>query len=410
MPAYNDTYDSDAWQDDESLASTDDLSSHAGDFVESMEDSDFEFLTRSSDSLATEDDEVDDQVDVDSDAASVRTTDATASDITGVSDDTTSVISSEDHPNPYEEQDAPADSILRSTELPSIIREPHDMEDSTATVTEDSRQRPTATPPTPSVATPATPATPALPFNILYYGSPELRLNVLRKIAKCLMAASLRTRAPDSADSNWSSGYTSVVPISNLSLSTTIPEVEFIEDSIVKLKVQDIDSLEDFSFSRLSQFSCTLDHGSKVISCYHRHRGCGRRIHCPWFENRDTYPSLLVYCPPSPPEKWLFPKVEAFARMHDMPLLSIGDVFTRHWYGYKWDLKGLRPEINYDSQPRIICPMLGYEPIGTESFFQIDPLELGTTLWENAQLSLCRIRSPPEVSYLFIISNFVDFF
>src|SRR5271167_3038092 len=114
MPAYNEAADdSDAWRDDESMTSTDDFSSHTGD-LESVEDSDYEFLSRSSSQIHTE--EEGEETDSD-DISSIRTPDATASVITGFgTEDANSLVSSEDRVDMMEE-DAPADSVLQSTEL-----------------------------------------------------------------------------------------------------------------------------------------------------------------------------------------------------------------------------------------------------------------------------------------------------
>ena len=74
MPVYTEADDSDAWHDDESMTSTDDFSSHTGDIeTESLEDSDFEFLSRSSSQAHTEE-EVDEQETNLHDMISIHTT------------------------------------------------------------------------------------------------------------------------------------------------------------------------------------------------------------------------------------------------------------------------------------------------------------------------------------------------
>jgi hypothetical protein len=279
MPAYNDADDSDAWRDDESMASTDDFSSHAGD----MEDSDFEFLSRSS-SHAPEEDE---ETDID-DLASIHTSDDTNSVLTGIhTEDIESVVSSEDA---LAQGESSADTVLQSTELPRVIRNNLPMDDSTSTITVPSIQRhDTVTPgsETYSVDTPR-----PQPFNILYAGSQSMKSTVLRKIGQSLMAATLKDNSLDQSTSSvsssasfatdWSSGCTSVVPITDFDTTAT-PEVEFVEDSLVKLRVQDINSIRSCT-ARHFRFSTHLkaDQGTRIVSCTHR-RPSGRGI-CLWFE------------------------------------------------------------------------------------------------------------------------------
>src|ERR1700694_2496102 len=128
MPAYNDADDSDAWRDDESMASTDDFSSHHDD-IESIDDSDYEFLTRSSSQARGEETDSDD----------LASTDGSTSIITGVhTDDIESIVSSEDVQS---QEEHPADIVLRSTELPRVIRDNTPMDDSTVTITTPSISR-----------------------------------------------------------------------------------------------------------------------------------------------------------------------------------------------------------------------------------------------------------------------------
>ena len=377
---YNEADDSDAWHDDESMTSTDDFSSHAGDIEsESLEDSDFEFLSRSSSQAHTEEEVDADETDSD-DVASIPTTDATASISTGFSiGDSLGALDD----NSIHGEDLPADSVLQSVELPSVVREPEPMEDSTSTITQSSRQRrDTVTPqsiPSNVVDGPVVPQH-GLPFNILYAGSSSLKTNVLRKIGQALMTATLRDRSGPSTEStspsngtDWSSGYTSVVPITDFTSSDTAPEVEFVEDSLVKLKVQEIDSIQGFATRRQSQFMCQIDQNTRVISCFHRHRGLNRNI-CPWVDGTpDTLPSLLVYVSSARGENTTFTlkKFEEFSHVHHIPLLSISEweVPSRR-YNYRWQGDTFTTEHRRGVS-------LEYPP---KAFFEMDSLELGRSL------------------------------
>ena len=380
MPVYNDADDSDAWHDDESMASTDDFSSHTGDIEsESPEDSDFEFLSRSSSQAHTEE-EVDAEETDSDEMASIHTTDATASIATGFGiGDTIGTLDDNSSVN----EDLPADSVLQSVELPSVVREPEPLDESTSTITESSRQRrDTVT----QVITSNTVETlvrgqHGLPFNILYAGSSSLKTNILHKIGQAIMTATLRdsstssmvsTPAP-SINTDWSSGYTSVVPISDFTSSDTAPEVEFVEDSIVKLKVQEIDAIQGFATRRQSQFMCQIDQNTRVISCSHRHGRSDRTI-CPWIDGTpDAVPSLLVYVSPARGEKTTFSlrKFEEFSQVHHIPLLSISEweVPARR-YNFRWEGDTITTE-------RRRGVSLEYTP---KAFFEMDSLELGRSL------------------------------
>lgn len=389
MPVYNDPEDSDAWRDDESMTSTD-FSSHTGD-LESMEDSDYEFLSGSSGRAYTEEDERE-ETDND-DSASLHTTDVATSVITGISTgDARSVVSSDES-----EEDHPEDTILQSTELPRVIRDSQGMEDSTSTVVPVSpvQRRDTIT------QAPSTdrPVTNGLPFNILFVGSPTLKSNVLRKLGQALMAATLRERAsdqitPSSVNTDWSSGYTSVVPITDFNSSDAVPEVEFVEDSLVKMKVQEIDSLQGYTGHRVSQFMCQVDQNTRAISCYHRTRG--NRALCPWIAAPEACPSLLVYCSGVRGEKIgiSLQKAEEFAQLHNIPLLTITEWETSFKrFNYKWNQSHAPVAELNDGHPM----MLGYEPLTPARFFELDSLQMGISLWKNATASQEIIKSTRKV-------------
>jgi hypothetical protein len=391
MPAYNEAADdSDAWRDDESMTSTDDFSSHTGD-LESIEDSDYEFLSRSSSQLHTE--EEGEETDSD-DISSIPTPDATASVITGSgTEDVHSLVSSEDRVDMMEE-DTPADSVLQSTELPNVLRET--LEDSTATVTEASRQRRDTVTQTPSVDHIAPHS---FPFNILYAGSSTLKSNVLRKLGQALMAALLRETPTNpvtpssSITSDWSSGYTSVVPITDFNSSNTVPEVEFVEDSLVKVRVQEISTLQGFIGRRQSHFMTQVDHNTRVISCYHRRRG--NRSICSWIDTPENAPSLLVYCSPVRGEKSDFSlqKMEEFAQIHHIPLLVISEwEVSNKRYLYKLNQGNFVSAESVDSSM-----LLGYESVTPKRFFELDSLQLGISLWKNATASQEAIKDSRKV-------------
>jgi len=383
MPVYTEADDSDAWHDDESMTSTDDFSSHTGDIeTESLEDSDFEFLSRSSSQAHTEE-EVDAEETDSDDITSIHTTDATASIATGFSLGDT--LGSLDDNSSLNGEDLPADSVLQSVELPSVVREPVPLEDSTSTITQSSRQRRDTVTPQSITSNPADSPVVAqhgLPFNILYAGSSFVKTNVLRKIGQALMTATMRDRSDpsmastspaSSINTDWSSGYTSVVPITDFASSDTAPEVEFVEDSLVKLKVQEIDSIQGFATRRQSQFMCQVDQNTLVISCAHRHHGANR-CSCPWIDaTPDRLPSLLVYVSSARGEKTMLSlkKFEEFSHVHHIPLLSISEweVPSRR-YNYRW----VGDTITAEHRRGV---SLEYTP---KAFFEMDSLELGRSL------------------------------
>ena len=389
MPVYNETDDSD-WRDDESMTSADDFSSHTGD-LESVEDSDFEYLTRSSSQAQTETEGEE------TDNDDIASTGPASSIVTGTS--TNSVVSSsaEDHP---------ADTVLRSTELPDVTREPEAMDDSTATITHPSLERAdTITLNTPVEQVP----THGFPFNILYAGSSSLKSKILHKLGQALMASVLRepvgqsTSSPVSTD--WSSGYTSVVPITEFNSSDAVPEVEFVEDSLVKVRVQEINTLQGFTGRRQSQFMCQVDQNTRVISCYHRHRG--NRSICSWIENSETCPSLLVYCSPVRGEKYDFSlqKMEEFASIHHIPLLAISEwEISNKRYTYKLN-QGDFVAVESSNMGMI----LGYETITPSKFFELDSHKLGVSLWKNATASHQANKSTGNVSLLKLFTDIQDY-
>jgi hypothetical protein len=400
MPVYNDTDDSDVWRDDESMTSTDDFSSQTGD-LESMEDSDdYEFLSRSSSHAHTE--EEGEETDID-EVASGLTTDPTAGSNNGFGSESTAV--SRITPATAEEQ---ANVLLQSTELPRVISDARSLEDSTATVTGTSRQRrDTITPATPTVDQPISSGK---PFNILYAGSDTLKNDVLRKIGQALMAVTLRDRSLDqsipshsssgSFGSDWSNGCTNVVPITDFNSSDTVPEVEFVEDSSVKMRVKGIDTLQGFAGRRASHFLCQVNQNTRAISCQHYGRN---HFNCPWLEDTDTCQSLMVYCSPVRGEKSNvnLQKVESFAEIHHIPLLIISDwERSSKLFSFSWNDGNIPiPE----SEGRTV--MLGYEPITPKKFFSLESAALGLSLWRNAAISQDAVKSSQKVFILFKVTN-----
>src|SRR5579859_2020763 len=403
MPAYNEADDSDAWGDSESMTSTDDLSSRTGD-LESIEDSDFEFLSRSSSHIA-EDEESDSD-----DHASVHMPDAHQNlDASAYTGDNNGVVSSDDHALDQHL----ADVVLMSTELPRVTAS-QQMDDRTSTIQPSCQRRDTVTPSsmTPTADTPVSPH--AQPFNILYTGSSAMKPSILRKIGQSLMAATIKERSTEnlatsissstaSFATDWSSGCTSVVPITDFDTSDAAPEVEFVEDSLVKLRVQDIDTLQGFTSSRASHFLCELDHNTRLVSCHHHHRR-GRGTICPWFDNPDTCPSLVVYVSPVRGEKMDFglQKLEAFAEMHHFPLLVVSDwEKSTKLYSFGWNAGNVPvPE----SQGRNV--ELGYEPLTPKKFFDLDSAEFGMSLWKGAAISQDTIKNTRNV---FFFPGWADF-
>jgi hypothetical protein len=388
MPAYNDADDSDAWRDDESMTSIDELSSHHDD-IESIEDSDYEFLTRSS-SQALEDE---------TDSDDLVSTDGSTSIITGVNtDDIESIVSSEDVPNLEE---SPADIVLRSTELPQVIRDNQSLDDSTVTITTPSISRHDTV--TPLSETHTVEPHNAQPFNILYAGSASIKSTVLRKLGQSLMAATLKGRSPQDTPpslsasasfiTDWSSGCTSVVPITDFDTYDVAPEIEFVEDSLVKMRVQEIDTLHGFSGRRASHFLCQLDQSTRVVSCHHyRHQ---RRTVCPWFENPETCPSLVVYCSSGREEKTDvgLQKIEAFAEDHHFPLLVISDCErSGKLYCFNWN-EGNVPVPEGGGR----AVMLGYESLTFKKFLDLDSAEFGRSLWKGAVISQDAIKNAGKV-------------
>ena len=296
---------------------------------------------------------------------------------------------------------------MQSTELPNVTRETQAMDDSTATITQPSLEhRDTSTPNTPVEQVPAH----SFPFNILYAGSSSIKSKVLHKLGQALMTSVIREPVDQSTSTSvstdWSSGYTSVVPITDFNSSDAVPEVEFVEDSLVKVRVQEIYTLQGFTGRRQSQFMCQVDHNTRVISCCHRHRG--NRSICSWIENSETCPSLLVYCSPVRGEKYDFSlqKIEEFASIHHIPLLAISEweVSTKR-YTYKLNQGDFVPVESTNAGM-----ILGYETIPPAKFFELDSHKLGVSLWKNATASHQAIKSNGNVSLLKIDTNIQDYY
>ena len=372
MPVYNnDIDDSDAWHDDESMASTD-ISSHA-------EDSDYEFLTRTSSQAGTEEDLGEDETDSGEDELpSIYTTTQSVASVTSLPACTTPP-----------EDEVLADSVLQSTELPHVIpRVPENpaLNDSAATVIHDSHtERPhqdTVAATCVSAPAPEPIASKGMPFTILWSGSTAMKSHILRKLAQALMTAVLREReTSSSATTDWSSGYTSVVPITEFSPSShAAPEVEFVEDSLVKLRIRDLDSVDTMPTMRHTGFTVQLDHKSQMITCHHARGHKNVRNICSWFEMGDEIPSLIVYCSPSRGEKFdgNQHRVEFFAKVHRIPILIVSDV-----------------DIHRSSQ--ISKELFSSAEMPPSVFFELDSLKLGTALWKNAKESKEAIKMFQQV-------------
>jgi hypothetical protein len=372
MPIYNDADDSDAWRDDESMTSTDGFSSHAGD-LESIEDSDdYEFLSRSSSRAQTEEE----REETDSDDH-VSESYATASVVTGVGNDDTSVIVTVE-----DSMEDIANSVLQSTELPRVLPDTQTMDDSTSTVTQNPRQRRDTVTQNPTHVTPT-----GKPFNILYAGSEAMKHNVIRKLGQSLMAATLQDRNLDESASDWSNGYTNVVPVTDFN-SDAAPEVEFVEDSLVKMRLVDIEGLQVFTSRRANHFSCQLQ--NKVISCHH-----GRRnTTCAWFDKAETFPSLLVYCSSTRGEKSnvSLQKIELFAEVHHIPLLVISDwEKSSKRYSFSWNDTNI-PIPESEGRPVV----LGYQSLTSKKFFELDLPSLGLSLWKNEAISQDAVKAATQ--------------
>jgi len=373
MPVHNnDIDDNDVWHDDESMASTD-FSSHA-------EDSDYEFLTRTSSQAGTEEDLGEDETDSGEDELpSIYTTTQSVASVTSLPACTTPP-----------EDEVLADSVLQSTELPHVVpRVPENpaMDDSTATVIHDSHtERPGQGPVTatsPSAPAPEPIASKGLPFTILWSGSTTTKSLILRKLAQALMTALLRERETSSSTTaDWSSGYTSVVPITEFSPSShTAPEVEFVEDSLVKLRIRELDSIHTMPTMRYTRFTVQIDHKSQMITCHHARGHKNVRNICSWFEMGDEIPSLIVYCSPSRGETFdgNQHRIQLFAKVHRIPILIISDMDIH---------RSLPVSKEFFSNDEILP---------SARFFELDSLKLGTALWKNAKESKEAIKVVEQV-------------
>src|SRR5579862_2533202 len=294
--------------------SADDLSSNTGD-LESVSDSeDFEFLSRSSSHAQTDEGE-----DTDSEFAPPHTPSVTTGSLISYDDNA-------EHDTGEPDADGVADSLLPSFELPRILSPQEELDDSTATITRIPRERRDTVTQVPKPGEPESP--PKKPFHILYAGSTTLKSPVLRKLAQALMAATLKDKSdtpdgasPSSTNAEWSSGITSVVPITDFDSSDVAPEVEFVEDSLVKMRITDIHSISSYQSRRATHFQCTLNDNTQIMTCCHYRRA---QI-CSWYERMDEYPSLVVYCSQTRGEtpSLNLQKIAAFADMHHIPLLVI---------------------------------------------------------------------------------------
>ena len=380
---------SDAWRDDESLASTD-FSSYPGD---TESDSDFEFLSRSSSQIPTEEEVDADETDTD-DITSIRSTDAVAS--TPSIDARSEVSATESASIDFGELQ---NSVDESTELLSPARDVNALDDSTATII--SRERRDTITPASSASSPVKPiASNGKPFSILYAGSPLMKSNVLRKLGQALMAAALSEKSTSST-TDWSSGYTSVVPITDFNSAAAVPEVEFVEDSLVKIKVQELSYLNthEFGFHRHRGYPREVRFQAEVtdtephfISC--RHHSCDIDS-CAWTENPETAPSLLVYCSPIRGEKASvkLSTVRDFAFSHHIPFLVISDTEIQD---------SANPR--YRRNPRLAVASDIFTP---KEFFDFNSTSLGLSLWKNAaesrEIIAARKKVQPSSN---IISNF----
>jgi hypothetical protein len=391
MPVHSE----DDHDDNESLISMDDVSSHHtgdNDDYSLMDSDEYELLSRSSSQAQTEEDDVDygeddDAATTDGEMGSIITPSYNSADNTvndSSSDDTTGNCT-------MPPTDDESEQMLQHPELPRVLPlSSSDLNDSTATITPTQRRDTPPTPPPPEQSETVADK----PFNILYVGSPGLKNSILRKLGQALMAASLKDRS-SLADSSteWSSGYTSVVPISDFHSSDRVPEVEFVEDSLVKMRIMEIDSLQGFTSRRQGHYLCQLSGNTRVISCSHSRRDAT----CPWLDSLNTYPSLLVYSSPVRSEKSTvhLQKVEAFAELHHIPLLVVSDwEKTKLRVNYSWN-GSLAPEFKGHGKA------LGYSALSSKQLLQVDSVALGRSLWHNANLSQEKVKSSKPVS-LFI--------
>jgi hypothetical protein len=383
MPIFHDTDDSDAWRDDESMTSTDGFSSHTGD-LESIEDSDeYEFLSRSSSRAHTEEEE-EEETDSD-DQVSAHASYGAASIVIGDSSDDTSVIVAVD-----DSMEEIADTVLQSTELPRVVPEIQALENSTSTVTGPRQRRGTVT----EISTRAAPS--GKPFNVVYAGSDDVKHEVVKRVGQALMAATLQDKVMESSASDWSNGYTNVVPVTDFT-SDTAPEVEFVEDSLVKMRVVNLDSLRNHISHRRKQFSCQVH--TTVVNCHHSKKFTT----CAWFDQPDTFPSLLVYCSPVRGETTplRLNDIALFAEIHHIPILIISELEKLDKrFSYSWNHTNVPiPE----SEGREV--MLGYQPLTAKKFMDLDLTSLGLSLWTNEEISQDAIKTVEKV---FTPANEVD--
>ena len=380
--------DSDTWLDDGSIASTDDLSSNTGD-IDSVSDSeDFEFLSQSSSHIPTEDDEDDDVESTDSEIIAPLTPSLTTDGILSHEDVT------DNESVDTEDNDRLAETLLESHELPTVLSRSRDLDDSTATIVQAQRERQDTITQPPKSAESETST--SKPFHILYAGSTQLKSTILRKIGQALMTTTLKEKSdttnnvsPTSA-AEWNSGITSIVPISNFDSSDKVPEVEFVEDSLVKMRITNLEGLECWKPRNSIHFQCTLNDNAQIVSCHHF-----RRHHtCLWFDKFDTYPSLLVYASPFRGETTSInlQKTMQFAQCHHIPLLFIGDtgkVLTNFTYHCN--------DLNDLVETGVRNAMLGIGTISPMKFIAADSAKLGEALINNAIKSRKAVESSMKV-------------
>src|SRR5947207_3429933 len=151
---------------------------------------------------------------------------------------------------------------------------------------------------------------------------------------------------------------------------------------------------------------CQVDHNTRVISCYHRHRG--NRSICSWIESSETCPYLLVYCSPVRGEKYdiSLQKMEEFAAIHHIPLLVISEwEISNKQYTYKLNQGNFVPAESTNT-----AMLLGYETISPTKFFELDSHILGVSLWKYATVSHQTIKSTGKVRLLTLLAEIQDYY
>jgi hypothetical protein len=86
-------------------------------------------------------------------------------------------------------------------------------------------------------------------------------------------------------------------------------------------------------------------------------------------------------------------KLELFAQTHHFPLLVVSDCEGSNMvYSFKWN-DGNIPIPELDERTVI----LGYEPLTTKKFLELDSTEFGRSLWKGAARSQDAIKSSQKV-------------